>query len=686
VQAHAAGGQGFLVLAHAPGVGKGHNTTEGLRAHLQSVEAAGQLVWTAPRKQQLHDQRGLDLIPLHGRNVGNCQRLGEAQALAAKGYPVRQALCQRRCPHVDHCAYLRQFTIEADRFAPQPLLLATGWWQEAGVLVMDEFNPAQLTNLVTLSSADLAAIARSAACPHAQSVLRWLSLTLGAASDRTLAGGLLLAELEVCAHVEDLDLAATLAAAEASLPEPEEQAMLPGLPAGAGLAEFSALPPNHLATIIGQLAREQRRHLSGTPFTSRLELGGGLLRLFLRHEHLIAQLASPEQPKVILDATVNAGLLRAIFPDAPIQIERPHIAGGARVVQVISRDWAKSTLRGARREQWYDAVASHIRSGRPTLIVCTLDAEDDLRRALAARGHPDVALAHYGALRGANDYKGYDVILAQVYHPNLEAIVREGRALFADDAEALDERVITTERTLSDATGATWAVQVPTFVDERLASLLESRREAELVQCALRGRPLDHPEAQITLMFGLPLPGLAPTVVREETQSPDSNNGREALARDALAAAARELLDSGRRVLSVGDLAQVGRQSVVTVRRHMAAVASRLGLRLVQQRRVVTLPRGGRRAYERLVLMRRGRYAPPRELEGALVAEEPSGEGIDQARNKHSITRLIRAPSRAVRPRYAQQRMARRCLYRLNGGESQVRDRTGEKGPPAPTG
>ena len=43
-------------------------------------------------------------------------------------------------------------------------------------------------------------------------------------------------------------------------------------------------------------------------------------------------------------------------------------------------------------------------------------------------------------------------------------------------AEALDERVITGERTLSDATGATWAVQVPTFVDKRLASLLESRR------------------------------------------------------------------------------------------------------------------------------------------------------------------------------------------------------------------
>ncbi|NTW97432.1 MAG: hypothetical protein HGB28_02670, partial [Oscillochloris sp.] len=141
VQNHATNGQGFLILAHAPGVGKGHNTTEGLRAFLQSHPEPGQIVWTAPRKDQLHDQQGLSLIPLYGRNGGNCPRVALAQALAAKGYPVLPSLCQRRCPLVDHCAYLRQFGVEADRFAAQQLLLATGWWQEAGVLVMDEFAP-----------------------------------------------------------------------------------------------------------------------------------------------------------------------------------------------------------------------------------------------------------------------------------------------------------------------------------------------------------------------------------------------------------------------------------------------------------------------------------------------------------------------------------------------------------------
>jgi hypothetical protein len=256
-------------------------------------------------------------------------------------------------------------------------------------------------------------------------------------------------------------------------------------------------------------------------------------------------------------------------------------------------------------------------------------------------------VAHYGALRGANDYKGYDVILAQVYHPNLEAIMREGRALFADDDTPLDERMITTDLTLTDATGATWAVEVPVFADPRLAALLTSRREAEMLQCALRGRPLDHPEVQITLLFGLPLPGLEPTTVRED-DSPTSNVGRQAAARDTLAETALRLLNGGARVLGVDDLAAASGQSVVTIRKHMAAVAGRLRLRLVTQRRVVALPQGGQRTYERQVMMRRGRRAPPPPAPCSDAGSEPIGD-TDQADNRMTITSVIHAPARVCR-------------------------------------
>jgi hypothetical protein len=494
-------------------------------------------------------------------------------------------------------------------------------------------------------------------------VLRWLGAVLGSAGDRTLAGGLLLTELATAARAEGIDLAVTLNAAESNLPAREDQALLPGLPQGANLAEFESLPPNHLGTLIGQLAREQRRHLMGRPFTSRIEISDGLLRLFLRHEHLITQLANPAQPKIILDATVNAGLLRAIFPHTPMHIERPPRADQATVIQVITRDWAKSTLHGARRTQWYDTVAQHIRPGRPTLVVCTQAAEDDLRRALRARGHLDAVVAHYGALRGSNDYKGYDVILAQVYHPNLDALVREGRALFADDPEPLDEQLITSERSLTDASGVSWVVPVVTFADARLAALLESRREAELVQCALRGRPLDHPEAQITLLFGLPLPGLEPTVVREGDASPQSNAGRESATRALLIDATRQLLDGGARVVSVERLATETGVSVVTIRKHWEHLATQLHLRSITQRRSAPLARGGKRDYARQVLVRRGRWVPPSPSAAPArapdVQEEPAADAMmDQARNKSPLTRLIRRP----RPMYHTSRTPRATL------------------------
>jgi hypothetical protein len=648
VRDHATSGQGILVLAHPPGAGKGHNTTLGLKAYLQHATEPGRIVWTAIRKDQLHDQQGLQLVPLHGRNPGNCYKFAEAQALSNKGYNVRQALCERRCPHLSYCKYLSQFGQDADFFAPLPLLQATRWWADAGVVVLDEFDPARLTRTVSLSLNDLAAMSRGTDCPHAQAVLHWFAAVLATTLDRTLSGSLLYTELMREAGEEGLDFWDTVQTAIDNLPPPEEQAMLPGFPSKASLMEYEALPPGYLPTLLEQIGREGRKRLSGKRYTSRIEARGGTLQLYLRIDHLIGQLAMPEQPKIILDATANEGLLRAIFPHTPVRVEQPRIAGAMRVIQVISRDWAKSTLRGKRREQWYDEVAAQIRPGRKTLVVCTLDCKEDLQRALTDRGHPEVQLAHYGALRGSNAYQGHDVILAQVYHPNLEQIIREGRALFADDATPLDERIVTAERRLTDATGASWAVQVPTFADSRLAALLESRRENEMVQAALRGRPLDHPDTQITLLFGMPLPGLAPTIISEAPASPKSNAGRQTAARTALQAAAQQLLDGGQRLISVQDLAAHADVSVVTVRTHWQAVADRLHLRSFTQRRMVQLPNGSRRSYARAVLIRRGRTVPRTPPRPATSAT--GQRGTDQARNHESATRVIRRSPRFPTP------------------------------------
>lgn len=661
VAQHAADGEGVLVLAHPPGMGKGYNTTVGLKQWAAQAAAgddgSGFIVWAAPRKDQFHDQAGLDLIPLHGRNPGNCHKINEATVLAAKGYSVKDTLCSRRCPFVDRCAYLRQFDQEGDFFAPTALLKATSWWEQAGVIILDEFDPATFVREISLSTSDLAAMARPhQESPSIQSVLRWVAQAVATTTNRIISGPLFYSEFQAQADTEGASAAQTLSIATDELPPDDELNALKGLPTGATLAEYQALPPGHLSTLLHLMQRELRTQLAGRQYTSRIEARDGRLSLYLRAEHLLEQLARPEQPKIILDATANEALIRALLSHTPVRFERPELRGACRVIQVIGRDWAKATLGKAmanrrqqrQRERWFDDVASYIRPGRPTLVVCTKEWRGLLAEALAERGHPEVAVGHYGALRGSNAYKGYDVILAQIYNPNLDALVREGRALFAGDATPLDERVIGVERTLLDARGEAWSVPITTFADPRLAALLEQRREAELLQCALRGRPFDHSDVQITLMFSLPLPGLQPTVIAQASQSSVSNNGRSEAAKARLCAAAQQQLDQGAKVLRVSTLTQLAGVSVNTTRKHWDHIGHMLGLRSVRRRHAVAMPRGGKRQFEYQALVRRGRAVPPcsssftRSVEPASEGERPPGAPMtDQACNKRSIARLI---------------------------------------------
>ena len=635
---HAQHGSGFLVLAHPPGAGKGQNTALGLIDYLRADPDPGYIVWAGLRKGQIADQDGLSFVPLHGRHASNCRKLPEAQELSRKGYGVRAGLCQRRCPHVGRCAYFRQFEQEADFFAAQPLLQATNWWREAGVVVLDEFDPSQLARIVRLSSADLAAMAHACHCPHATTLLGWLGQLLASTIDRSLMGALLYQELDALAEVDGLDLTETLQRAIDTLPDEATRASLPMLPAHATLADYQALPPGYLAPLLTILAGEQRKRMGGIHFTSRIEARHGVLLLYLRLEHLIEQLARAEQPKIILDGTANPHLLAALYPHTPIQVERPLIRGDVRVIQVLGQDWAKTTLHGARLERWYDAIASQLRPGRPTLVVTTAACEADVRQALVERGHSTdlVRVGHYGGLRGSNAYKGYDVILAQVYHPNRDEIIRTARALFADDKSELDERMILLSRTLTDSTGASWEIQVPTFADPRLASLLESRRECEMAQAALRGRPYEHPDAQITILGCLPLPGLAPTTITLAPAMLSSNDDRSRMALARLIQAARQLLDQGQRVLDAPSLARAAGVSVATVRKHWAALASSLHLRALKLRSRQRMPHGGQREHIRAVLIRRGRSAPADASDRTTlpISSTTAPAMIDHAHNK----------------------------------------------------
>jgi hypothetical protein len=174
------------------------------------------------------------------------------------------------------------------------------------------------------------------------------------------------------------------------------------------------------------------------------------------------------------------------------------------VIQVIGQDWAKTTLQGRRLERWYDEIAARIRPDRPTLVVTALEWEADVCEALRQRGHaaPLVRVGHYGGLRGSNAYKGYNVLLAQVYHPNLEQVIRSTRALFAlvgEGAHGQRER-IQTLRCQACATTFSTRRDTPLYrlktASSRVAEVLTALAEALSVSAAVR--VFGHRHATIT--------------------------------------------------------------------------------------------------------------------------------------------------------------------------------------------
>jgi hypothetical protein len=166
-------------------------------------------------------------------------------------------------------------------------------------------------------------MARASSSSHAKAVVRWLAQVLASTTERTLTGSLLYQELEGAADAEGLSFAATLRLAVDALSAADTQLGPSQLPTNATLADYQALPPSYLATLLRLLDREQRKRLIGQRFTSRIETRNGALFVYLRLEHLIEQLACPDQPKIILDGTANRTLLEAIFPDTPSSQIRP---------------------------------------------------------------------------------------------------------------------------------------------------------------------------------------------------------------------------------------------------------------------------------------------------------------------------------------------------------------------------
>jgi type IV secretory pathway protease TraF len=242
-----------------------------------------------------------------------------------------------------------------------------------------------------------------------------------------------------------------------------------------------------------------------------------------------------EDPLLILDATASSQVSEKLF--GPLRQTQISIHQQAFVTQVYDRTGHNTgwNQKIDDRESYADvaslinALKGWVAHGSRPLVVSHKMLADHLREKLA--DDSGVAVAHFQALRGSNEYEDCDVVFITGRHsPPADAIDRQGRALFWDDEEPLQHDDVT-ERLPSSLVGF-WmnegenhnqmGVYVEDFSDPRLSAVYEQTRQAEVAQAIARLRLVwSRSTKRVFLLGNLPVEVPVDCVVEFNNLFPD---------------------------------------------------------------------------------------------------------------------------------------------------------------------
>jgi hypothetical protein len=390
---------------------------------------------------------------------------------------------------------------------------------------------------------------------------------------------------------------------------------------------------------------------AGQPFASRLELvkEGGNSRYKKSNQQSQAKLVlhrrrypTAELSKkalIVLDGTGDSQLLKTLFtsyenlqPDRELKKVKPiwarratprvktiqpvvELPSSVSVIQDTSRNYSMSSLlsslkKDPARRYWgryVDSVMKYLKpDGKRTLIVCASKVEQELAGSLVVQGISEpngyhYALAHYGGLRGSNEFEDYDrVILAGMYMVNPGEVVKSYRALFASPDEGeFDTLMLRRARLYSlEKDGEGFSDDVMEFRHEGLQQLMNTVSRDEMVQALHRIRPIGATgEKEIVLLMGLPLEGVPVKELFTDDGTGNLTNERSHRTLADLVAAARRLLSQeGKSYFTVAELAEEsGRKLGETIYKYFKQVARLCGTKAYGVECVQKLKNGGLR-------------------------------------------------------------------------------------------
>lgn len=209
-----------------------------------------------------------------------------------------------------------------------------------------------------------------------------------------------------------------------------------------------------------------------------------------------------QEPLLVLDATASSPVAEKLF--GPLRESRITIRQRAFVTQVYDRTGSNTSWnRKVEEKDSHEDVTTLIKVlkgwaeyGAKPLVVSHKALADYLRETFDENS--GIAIAHFQALRGSNEYEDCDVVFITGRNaPPFPAVDQQGRALFWDDPIPLQHDDLTNR--LPQQLVGYWlgerlpqqpqaGVYVEDFTDARLAALNEQVRHAETAQAIARLR------------------------------------------------------------------------------------------------------------------------------------------------------------------------------------------------------
>ena len=597
-------GQKQLLIVASPGVGKTHLS---LQTALKQAETTRKTIDIFLPNHGIIDEkikdgmlagfkhmygRRWDKVPQGGtsdagdwssersQGIRNCRQAESAQKLQQKGYSPGQILCPN-CPFKEECekrGYKAQFKGKVNR-AYTHGHLHTDYPNGEDLIIIDELSHKALIGTMEIWEGDIINALRSDKVTGEQRLLLEALLELYTTPALGNLEGNEVYEVvrRFYSDLDNVDAWGDGMSVQMALDE-----IVDSFIEDIATTAKEQLPQQFGKKLFALMSEDVRRLIAGKAPTGRIRLEegkSGKRCLVLTYSKGSLPAWYSNKPTVILNATADPSLLKMLM--GPIEVLSLQIAVSlsTELIQDVTFNNAKSSLVGtgkdaeARRKRWLDQIRKFIEmhgDESDTTIITVKDLVDVVRSAF-----PKAKIHYYYALEGRNDLQSGLTILANPPPVNLKAVQREAAALFPGVDTTLIRRSQAFD--IQNAGEEFLAVEQVDAKDERVQAILWQHRDAAVVQAVGRARLVREEGRTVVALFSRPIPGLRPTQIVTERNTPTKVAAISQETVDKIISAAIALLDE-QPGFTVPALATKAEVSPHTIKKYQRVISESTGV------------------------------------------------------------------------------------------------------------